>query len=64
MDSLQPVVVDVGIDLRRRDIGVAEHFLNRPQVGPPLQQMRREAVPQRVRREALADPGPQGRLPH
>ena len=30
---LQPRVVDVRVDLRRRDAGVAEHFLHLPQIG-------------------------------
>src|SRR5260370_1967347 len=42
----------VRVDLRRRDIAVAEHFLHRAQVRAALQQMRREAMTQRMR----ADP--------
>ena len=33
VDLLQPRVVDVRVDLRRGDAGVAEHFLHLPQVG-------------------------------
>ena len=30
---LQPRLIDVRVDLRRGDAGVAEHFLHLPQVG-------------------------------
>ena len=49
MHLLEPRVIDVRVDLRRRDAGVTEHFLHLPQVGPAGQQVRRKAVPQRVR---------------
>ena len=49
MDFLEPRVVDVRVDLRRRDAGVAEHFLHLPQVGAAGEQVRGEAVAQRVR---------------
>src|ERR1044072_803061 len=52
----QPVRVDVRVDLRRRDIAVAEHHLHRAQVGAVLEKVRREAVPQHVRRQR-ADAG-------
>ena len=44
--------VDVGVALRGAEPGVAEQFLDRPQVGAALEQVRRERMPQRVR----ADP--------
>ena len=37
------------VDLRRRDVGVAEHLLQRAQVAAAGEQMRRERVAQRVR---------------
>ena len=46
---LEAPAIDVGVELGRRDIGVAQHFLNAPQVGAVLQQVRRKGVPQRVR---------------
>ena len=46
VDLLEPRVVDVRVDLRRGDAGVAEHFLHLPQVGAAGQQMRGEAVAQ------------------
>src|SRR6478736_3416393 len=48
---------NVRVDLRRREIGVAEHRLNRAEIGATLEQMRRERMPQYVRTEAAADAG-------
>ena len=33
MDSFKPLLIDMRIDLRRRNIGVAQHFLDDPQIG-------------------------------
>ena len=41
--------IDMGIDLRSADVGVSEQLLYRPNVGPVLEHVRREAVPQDVR---------------
>lgn len=41
---------DVRVNLRGRDVGVTEHFLNGAQIGAVLQQMRGETMTQRVRR--------------
>ena len=35
---------DVGVDLRRRNVGVTEHRLNRAQVGAALEEMGSERV--------------------
>ena len=35
----QPLLDDVGINLRGRDIGMAQELLHRAQIRPPLQQM-------------------------
>ena len=56
VQTLQPLLVDVRIDLGRRDVRMPEHHLDRAQIRPVLQEMGREAVPQHVRRE-LADAG-------
>ena len=45
MDLLEATTFDVGVDLRRRNIGVAEHRLDRAQIGPALEQMRCKGVP-------------------
>src|SRR5688572_21078434 len=46
--------LDVRLDLRGRDVGVAEQLLHRGQIRAALQQMRRERMPQCMRRHALA----------
>src|SRR5580765_2206755 len=46
--------VDVRVALRGAETGVAEQFLDRPEIRPALQQVRREGMTQRVR----ADPHP------
>src|SRR5207244_5627989 len=49
MHCLQPLLIDVRINLRRRDVGVPKHLLNDAQIGAIAQQMRREAVPEQMR---------------
>ena len=49
MDLTQMALRKVSIYLRRGNIAVAEHLLNRAQIGAALEQMRRETVSQRVR---------------
>src|SRR4051812_28389543 len=51
---LQALACDMRIDLRGRDVGVAEKELDHPQVGAMVDEMRRKGVPQHVRRELLA----------
>jgi len=46
--ALQPLLIDMCVNLGCRNIGVTEHFLNDPQISAVPQQMRSEAVPQRV----------------
>ena len=41
--------VDVGVDLRRRDAFVTEHFLDLAEVGAVLEHVGRETVSNRVR---------------
>src|SRR3970040_436160 len=38
-EASQPLLDDVGIDLRGGDVGMAEKLLHRAQVGAPLQEM-------------------------
>src|SRR5206468_4260307 len=49
IDLAQPCGVEVRVLLSRRERRMAEQLLNRPQVGPRLQKVRGEGVPQRVR---------------
>ena len=51
----QPGSADVGVDLRGGDVGVAEHGLDRAQVGAALEQMGRERVAQLVRGDVAGD---------
>ena len=48
VDGLEAAVVDVGIDLGRGDIAVAEKLLDTPQVRPLFQQTCRKTVPESV----------------
>ena len=54
----------VRVDLRGRDVGVAEHRLHRAQVGPALEQVAGERVAQHVRRHAPLEPGGGRRAAH
>lgn len=57
MHGFQSLLIDMRIDLRRRNVGVTEHFLDDAQIGAVPQQMRREAVPQKVRVNVLFQSG-------
>ena len=57
MDGLEAFAGDVGVHFGRRDAGVAEQFLNDPQVGAVLEQVCGETVPQHVRRDVAIDAG-------
>jgi len=60
MHRFQTLLIDVGINLRRRNIGVSEHLLNDAQVRAVAQQVRREAVPEQVRINILFQPSVPG----
>jgi hypothetical protein len=49
-------VQDVGVDHRRPDVFVAEEFLDGADVVADLEQVSREAVPQRMNCGVLGDP--------
>ena len=51
--SLEPGTIDVSIDLRRRDIGVAQHRLDRSQVRASFKQVRGERMTLGMRRDSL-----------
>lgn len=42
---LQPRVIDVRVDLCRRNARMTKHLLHLPQVGPTTEQVRRKAMP-------------------
>ena len=46
-------VTDVGVELGRRQICVAKHLLDAPEIGPALEQVGCERVPEQVRVDAL-----------
>ncbi len=52
---LQPLPCYVSVDLSRRNIGVAQHDLNRSQVSARLQEMTGKRMPQTVRRYLFLD---------
>ena len=64
MDSLQPLLIDMGVDLRRRYVGVAQHLLDDSQIRAVAEQMRCEAVPELVRINIFFQPGTLGVLFH
>ena len=51
--GLEPFLEDMGVDLRGRDIGMAEQCLHDAQIGAVLQQMARKGVPQNMRADGL-----------
>ena len=62
VDGFQVVPGDVGINLSGGDVGVAEELLHDPQIGAPLQEVRRKRMAKRVRRDFLPDAGGTGVL--
>src|SRR5688572_354690 len=57
VDLPQPGFEHMCVDLRRREVGVAEHGLDGAEVGAALEQVRRERVTQDVRAEMTAHTG-------
>ena len=57
MDGLEPLLIDVRVNLRSRNIGVAEHFLNDAEVGAVAKQMCRETVPKQMWINVDVQPG-------
>ena len=53
VDGHQAVAVDLGIDLRGREAGVAEQLLDLAQIGARRQEVGGEGMAQRVRRRRL-----------
>ena len=47
--ALQPFRLHMGVDLRRGNIGMAEHLLHRAQVGAMSKQVRGKTVAQHMR---------------
>ena len=55
VDLLQTALVDVGVNLSRRDIRMPEHFLDDAKVGPVAQQVRGETMAQHMRMHVQPD---------
>ena len=45
--------IDMGVDLGRTDVGMAQQFLDDPEIGSAHQQVGRETVPKLVRVDVL-----------
>ena len=57
MHSFKPLLIDMGIDLGRRDVRVAKHLLDDSKIRAVAEQMRCEAVPQKMRINVLFQSG-------
>jgi hypothetical protein len=64
MDGFQPLLIDVRVNLRRGNICVPEHFLDDAQVGAVSEQMRREAVTEKMRINIFLQSGVPGMFFH
>ena len=60
MDLLQPLPRDMGVNLGRGNVCVAEHDLHGPQVRTMFEQVACKGMPQGVRRDLLSDSGQSG----
>ena len=49
MHSFKPLLIDMRVNLRCRNIRVAEHFLDDAQIGAIPQQMCRKTMPEKMR---------------
>jgi hypothetical protein len=58
MHSLQPLLIDMGVNLCRRYVRVAQHLLDDSQIRAVAEQMRCEAVAEKVRIDVLFQSGP------
>src|ERR1700691_1243574 len=56
IDLLQSLLDHVRVDLRGRDIGMAQHHLYGPQIGPTIEQMSRKTMAQHMGRQSLPQP--------
>jgi hypothetical protein len=57
MHSLEPLLIDMRVDLCGRYVRVAQHLLDDSQIRAVAEQMRCEAVPQKVRINVLFQSG-------
>ena len=64
VDVPDPLPGQMRVQLGRGDARMSEQLLDDPQVGPALEQVRRERVPERVRADPAAEAGPSRRSGH
>lgn len=57
MHSLEPLLVDMGIDLGSRYVRVAQHLLDDSKIRAVAEEMRGEAMPQKMRINVLFQSG-------
>jgi hypothetical protein len=57
MHSFKPLLIDMRVNLRCRNIRVAEHFLDNAQIGAIPQQMCCKTVPEKMRIDVLLQSG-------
>jgi hypothetical protein len=57
MHSLEPLLIDMSVDLCRRYVRVAQHLLDDSKIRAVAEQMRCEAVPQKMRINVLFQSG-------
>ena len=64
VDRLQGPDGDLGVNLGRREFGVAEHRLDVAEIGAAFQHDRREGVPEQMTRPLFRDPAGLDVVPH
>lgn len=57
VDAAQILPVNVGVNLRRRNVRVTKHLLDGAQIRPALEQVGGKGMSQRMRRHNLGDSG-------
>jgi len=58
VEGAEPSLVDVGIDLRRADVGMAEHGLDSAEVGAVVQQVGGNGAPSASERSEEREDAP------
>jgi hypothetical protein len=58
VDRAEVLAVDVGVELCGGQIGVSEHLLDRPEIGPALEEMGGKGVAEGVRGDPFGKAGP------
>lgn len=53
VNCFEPIGIDVRVNLRRRDVGMAQQFLDNTQIRAAADEVAGEAVAERVRRYAF-----------